>query len=795
VTPGTEVDRVIVMIDLRTENPADVLSGPFYEFQAKRGPGGGQQVDFGRVILVDHAGQLTAHDEIYAHVLDSHIDVSMICVAIGPPPAADPTVAIRRPFQLGLQKAAVLWVGDLDGVGWRMDSTLASQVNLPANGTAPDPKRLPAELLEILSVRQVFDEVLALVGGMPGNVASPGVRTIRGDIPADILTIAQRSAIKQLTKESGGVTGFPPLGKLEDIPSPAENRPGRAIDVIRPGGRVDELTQKAKRSGHSAVMLMGRVTGLAALTGTHSGIRPALKVFADALEELRGAAAWGLDEADTHSGFDSRHRQNLDEIGIDLTKPPAGTVEHLTAALTEQALEAVGKCQPLPAIVDRLQNEAESAAPRGTAQYRARLQRIASDGFLGALRTPPAFISGWPSATALMTAFVTCLICGAWPRPYGLYGGIAAIGAVLIGIWLLARGAGISPGTGANGRRFLGGHIAASVLGAGCGVALSKAVPSPSRFPAGVGAAVTVVMLVILILVSWRVLARRWVRAVQVTKVATTPDLIRQLMADAAREEWQLAAARTTVSNHAKGLAGMLAAAAAAMRDQEAKLTPAAGPAQSGLRRPSAHDQLSQELVVTDLAAGIASALGRLIATPGPNGLAAIDTAMARREVADMLDEYRRHLLTASLHEPPPFGRPPERRAELVQSLVERGSDLQNAVRFTVADERINQLCAPPQLTLLETRPDKAELIRFAPHSAQGFIDQRIVGRERPVNWTWSSAIAGVLRLVSLRPGAIEEVIAQAPAGPTGTPNTSASASPPTTPNPVMTPPRPAGGS
>jgi hypothetical protein len=757
-TNGTEVDRVIVTIDLRDIDPATVLSQPFYEVQAKQGPvGNGQQADFGRVILVDRAGQLMAHDEIYAHVLDSHIDVSILCVAVGPPPAEDPTIAVRRPLQLGPPKAAVLWVGDLDGIGWRMDSSLASQVNLPVNGIVPDPARLPGELLEVLSVPQVFDEVLTLVSAMPGTAASPGMRITRGDIPADILTIAQRAAIKQLTKEPGGVTDLPPLGKLEGLLSPSGQRPGRATETIRPGGRVDDLTQQGRRASRAAMALTRRVTGLGGFAGPHAAVRGALSSFAKALDELREVAAWALDEVDTLSGFDARHRQDLTDLGIDLTELPAGTLEHVTATRTEQVLEVVAKGQSLPAVARRLRDDADCVAPQGTEHYRSRLP---SDGLVKALRTPPPFIAGVPPVPMLVTAFLTCLIGGAWPQPFGLYAGLTAVGAILIGVWLLSRGTTVSPGSGAAAGWFLGAHTAASVLGAGCGVAVSGAVTSTS-LPAGLGAVVTIVMLMILTLASWRVLASRWAEGVQVAKAAKAPEAIRQLLADVAREEWELAGAKTSISDHCRVLGGMIDDAAVTLRGQEARLsalgTPAAAP--GGTARRAAHDQVSQELVAIDLAAGTTSALGRLIAAPGPGGLATVDSQMVQHEVIAMLDEYRVHLLTASLHEPPPFGRPSERRAELVQSLVDRGSDLQNAIRYPVTSERITQLCAPHQLTLLETRPDKAELIRFAPHSAQGFIDQRTTGRERPVNWIWASAIAGVLRLVQLRPGAVEEVI------------------------------------
>jgi hypothetical protein len=754
MTKGTEVDRVIVTIDLRDIDPATVLGRPFYEFQAERGPQRTDgQVDFSRVILVDRAGQLLDHSDIYAHVLDSHIDVSMICVAIGPPPAADPTVAIRRPLQLGPPKAAIVWVGDLDGIGWRMDSTLASQVNMPPNGSTPDPARLPQELLDAISLPQVFDEVITLVTAMPGNVASPGVRTVYGDIPADILSVAQRAAIKQLTKKPGS-TDMAGLGNWK------RDLGYGPPDVIRPGGRLDDLARQSVRTGNGAINQVRGVTDIGGFARSHPGVRPALRVFADAIEAQRGAAAWALDEVDTSLGFDSRQRQDLSDVGIDLTEPPAAAVENITTILTEQSLDSIGKCQSLPAIASRLLDEAEEAGPRGTRQYQASLRDAVSDGFLRTLRTPPAFISGVPPAPVLATAFATCLVSGTWPQPGGLYGAISAIASILIGLWMLSRGAELSPATRRGAAAFLASFGGAAVVGAGCGVALSRVVTA--RPVAGLGAVVTVAMLALLTLISWRVLTRRWVRDAQVARIASAPNSIRKVMVNATQNEWRFVAACTAISNHAKALADLIEGVTTTLADHDAKL---AGLGAKG----SPGDQESQELVSIDLAAGTASALDRLVAAHGAGGLAAVDGRLVRREVTEMLDEYRVHLLTASLHEAPPFARVGERRAELAQALVERGSGLQSAVRYVVADERINQLCAPHQLTLLETRPDRAELVRFAPHAAQGLIDQRSAGHERPVRWTWASALAGVLRLVPLRPGAVEDVISKAPAPSGGT--------------------------
>jgi hypothetical protein len=128
------------------------------------------------------------------------------------------------------------------------------------------------------------------------------------------------------------------------------------------------------------------------------------------------------------------------------------------------------------------------------------------------------------------------------------------------------------------------------------------------------------------------------------------------------------------------------------------------------------------------------------------------------------------HLATTGLHEPPPFGRVPERRAELVSSLLERDTGLLTLIRSEVSDELITQHCAPEHLSQLETESAAARLIRFAPRAAQAYLDAAVdhggttgthasLTRTHPVEWTSDSPIAGVLRIVPLRQGSVREIM------------------------------------
>src|ERR1700730_13062795 len=334
MTAVTDIDRVIIVIDRRDTDLALLVTRRLSEVLAERAPGGdGSRVDFGRVIVVDDAAALASHHEVYAHILDSHVDFSLLCLAIGPGPGDDPTLAVRRPFPLGPPKSATLWIGDVHGIGWRSESTQADLVHVPGQDAET---KMPSGLIEVLRVPQVFDHVIEVVGAMPGAVACPGLRVTRSDIDTDVLIDAQRAAIRQLTDPGRGPGDPAPPVDASRLFSPQGRQPARTSDVIRPGGKIDELYQRSRRAEREVVQVRGRITGLVGLLSAEAGsLRGIIARFADALNELTDVMSRALDWADPRTGFDTVHRGQLDQLGIELSlvRPtgPSHTVEVLRA--------------------------------------------------------------------------------------------------------------------------------------------------------------------------------------------------------------------------------------------------------------------------------------------------------------------------------------------------------------------------------------------------------------------------------------------------------------------------------
>jgi hypothetical protein len=765
VTTTTDLDRAIVTIDLRTSDPAKLIRRRFSEVQAERVPDGdSRRVDFRRVILLDDAVKLTAHHEVYAHILDSHVDISLLCLAIGPGQQGDSTVALRRPFQLGPPKAATLWVGDEYGIGWRMESTQADQVYIPAQAGESDAL---LGMLEALRLPQIFDRVVEMASSMSGGAACPGIRLFHGDIDPFVLVDAQRAAIRRLTDPGSGIDD---LIRSAD-PRPPSGPPGpsssHASDAIRPGGTVDEMYKRCRRAGRDAAVVVGRMTRARALfrhdaapTGSAFG-----KV-ADALSEFSDAIERALDWANPQTGFEDVHREQLDQLGIEVGRPePAGTKRTLED-LDKLVLTALERGQPLPAVAERLRGEADKTVPQGTGPYLDRLHRICGKDMLASIRKLPAFLSSPPSPGLLAATFAVCLLSGLWPTPIALCGAIALVGVVAGAGWLLSRATLISPLAARVGWRFALLQAAAALAGSSCGVALSRVFPLPAPtgpVGAAIGVAATLVLVLALVTLWWAAVGRRWSASIRLHRVMGAADLLRALIAEAAREEWRVAEERIAVSNHARVLAGIMDDATEGLRSYEAGLPDPYDPERPRQQRRHDSDNVSQELVLSDLGDAVAETVRRIVVRLDNGSLTTADKATVQDELAAVLSIYRVHLATAGLHEPPPFGRESERRSSLVRSLMERGSDMQDLIRSDVRDEHITQLCAPEHLMLLETAATAAELIKFAPRAAQAFTTNTTGGHmvsegaSRPIEWTTASPIVGVVRLVPLRASAVSE--------------------------------------
>lgn len=765
--------RVIVKIDLRGKDPAVVTSKRPVESLVEHAPGGdAQRVDFTRVILIDNTTDLVWHHEAYAHLRDANVNITLLCLAVGPGDDADPAVAISRPYQLRPPKAATLWVGDQYGVGWRMDSGQADVVHLPAGHEAAVPgDGLPAELVEVLSVPKVFDLVVELADAMPYATASPGLRIIRGDVAPAIVAEAQRAAIARLTDPVSQATDLSAASGQQGLIAPPGQAGGRAGEVIRAGSPIDTLYQKCRRASAEA---MSAARGMLAFGGDGRRALRALRALADTLTEFSEMTAEILDAADPRTGFTASHRDQLSKLGIDLGHPALSVPAKAVDALTEYTLGALDRCEPLPAIAQQLRAESDRLVPPGNGRFLDRAKRACPPDLISRLRTPPAMLPRLAPPGLLLATFVACAIAGAWPRPAGLGAALAVVCTALANFAVQARGSAVATRrTATIAPALAASQLGAALVGAGCGLALSRAVKI--RVPGGIGgigagAAVAVVLVAVVAWSWWAIAANRWLRALALSRLAGVPDTLRGLLTEAARSEWQVAGERAATSDLARVMA-MIADDIADSLLFHAEDLPDQGTYSDGSSRPQGHDQIAEELAAMDLAAAAGSTIERLVRTLGQSGLARLDTTTVSQEMLTTLTSYRVHLATTGLHEPPPFGRVKERRADLVNSLLERDAGLLTLIGSEISDELITQLCAPEHLGQLETASAAARLIRFAPRAAQSYLDAAVdhggtsgqhasLTRTHPVEWTSDSPVAGLLRLVPLRQGSVREIMA-----------------------------------
>ncbi len=169
--------NAVILIDLRASatgpdatDPATIGEGTLEERQralAATIPNGhvaGQWrlIDIERVLVVDDADTFSGHTEAYQHLTQAPTFGRMLCLVVGNPKAA-PSLAIPQAVDAG--RAAVLWVGDPRGVGWRIGRSRTTR--LAFNDADPDGALTLAHLIEVLSRHEVFDHVAGALDGLP----------------------------------------------------------------------------------------------------------------------------------------------------------------------------------------------------------------------------------------------------------------------------------------------------------------------------------------------------------------------------------------------------------------------------------------------------------------------------------------------------------------------------------------------------------------------------------------------------------------------------------------------------
>jgi hypothetical protein len=713
----------------------------------------------GRVIVLDDAASLLDHWDVYLSLVGDRQVTGVICLAIGESAVtteengAREPVVLRIPGVLPNGGGAVLWIGDVQGVNW---------------GTARDqPRPLGSDrgitldqLLAALAVPEVFDAVRQEVRELPGRAASPGLVLFSAAMDPDVLAEARSSAIRELT------TVWP------ELPTPRELRDAivmLAADSRQPAGAV--LGPPVALAANNANEQLQRVEQGARALGfprlllgpdhTDRSLAGALARAGRAAEQYRNVLGELLDRIDGQLRRGDTSVAQVVEMGAGQPFPlsPATVAEGLRTAVHRRLAQEPS----LSALGTQLRREATARQPQGCPQQLAELRQMGP-----LLREFPAS-RRWPIPLIVLPLVLLSCAVAAFAAPGDLLawvaGGAVALGWGAPGWLLLARWP--CP----EGERGLDGAVLAFVVyflaglvGTAAGVAATHvfrlfAPSSQTRQLLIVGVVVLVVLVMIL---SWRSAARRLVSALALPELRAAIQRMSGLAHEVVSREWLPSERNRVVAGALNEAADGLLEISQTMR--QASPLP---PAHPHLVVPASSDfvpgGLPRALPAELLAVVREDLVGLSVAALEPAWRATelgrrTDTGTYTRRTERLLAEYDAQIQRAGLMSLPNSGTGSDLRSELLTRMWSEAPAAREAVRIRDAEDMV-QLCDGRQLSDLSSDGEPS-MVRFAPASVRSILEPEAPHRgDGPqglhVVWTTTAELAGALRLLPLRPATI----------------------------------------
>jgi len=726
-----------------------------------------RDVAAGRVLVVDDATALLDHYTVHAAVRASRLVHQVICVAVGQPVRRDDGIfALRGTPVLDTEGSATLWVGDAEGVGWQLG--LGGRASALAADSGADGASRLDELLDLLTVPAVFDGVVEAAGGIPRRVACPGYQVLAGPFQPATLHDAQARAVRALTtaerpQPPGGgsdtgtaVAAVAGVGPLFGGWDPEADRAQR----IRPGSLVDRLRTDCRHAVDDLEIELGNMAGLSGLSATNPGPdagRRAAAAAGAALGELRATVADELGRVDGRAGLDAGQRDHLQQLGISLDQVDGTDRATVVAGLRREVADGLDRGHPLAALLGRMRDLADFAAPRGSLADADQVDRVCPEWILQQLREPEPF--DLPPAPPILLAAVL-VGCAA-----AAVGGVAGrvTGPLLALAWLLAAGLALHrsttpPTETAPAPRRWWPPLVRHALAAGAGVAVGVAVGQVLHVPvtAAPVALLSAAGLALALRAWWNRAVDKWSKALPAAAAGQAADDLVGFFRRVAVTEWVLSDARRFASDAARATANVLEEVAQELASHQLAAGVAATASGDRAPAPDGDGELVAELrrvVQDDMVDLVKAAVEPCWAELRANTIDAAGTGLAGR-VGRLLGEYRWHLADRGPEEPPEFARAGASRARLAQLAWQHMPDA-NAVLWDAGPGgSMRQLCAAEDLPLLDAAPTRARLVRFAPRAAQPALGEGTYPAD--IRWTATGHLAGAVRLVPLRPGAAE---------------------------------------
>ncbi|NKZ00059.1 hypothetical protein [Nocardiopsis alborubida] len=706
-----------------------------------------------RALVLDETGLLVDHGPAYLEVFTSGRIRSLVCVVCGPPSGGGGHRILERPGQLGPERdVATLWVSNETGVDW----------GLRPRGTArPHPEAAPGSrtgverLVEALLQAEVFDRVVELSRQLPEAAASPGLSWTGPEGGDGAVAAALARTVHRFTDAAGAPAPPPATGTgarggilVELVEDTHRAAPGSS----HPGS--GELAAHEHRLRDRVAAAEGALDAVSGLGGAFSPASPA-RVREEELSQVGGALLSYRDHvASLLSRLGSLNggqlASELARAGLGGRSPGPEEVDEAVGALVRRVDGELERGEPVTRVAAGLDRIAERLSPRGSASALPRVQQAAPDHLVSSLSSPPPFPLPGPLSWLLPVAFLLPLL----PALTGGWLGLAGATALALG-WVAALAAGLRSARGAEagaGLPVLAVHAVAAFAGGFTGMwaggvlrldLLLSLLPQPLLLATALltGAALGAYAL----LRTWAGLARRWRSQIGLERAGSAASALTSLVNEAAQEEWYPGTQRRHLADAARAAASAARAVADALSGTVGTAGTAAGPSLPEL----------EAVLRSDMAALTRTAMGDLWNELRAGGPVKDPYEHTRGTADDLMQEYRSHLERMSPHTPPRFA------DSGLPRRVYGASGMEQAMRSLLTEPggRMLQLCDPKHLHLLSDTVSAVGTVRFAPRSLREQLDRAGAGpaseAAQSAVWTHGGRLAGLVRLVPLRPGVV----------------------------------------
>ncbi|MCP2242592.1 hypothetical protein [Lentzea aerocolonigenes] len=656
----------VMTLDLRTPQGAD---GPVLS---------------SRVLVIDTTDALAEHHAHFERLARLPQVTGVVLVAIG-----GIETVLRTPSALA-GVGVTLWVTDGSGVPWEGGS------QRPGAGGG---ESTVDDLLVALRFPKVFDRVVAEVGAMPHQAASPGLAVDYATVEPGMMRALKLRALRQLV--ATGVAARLHDRESTELTSVVRSATEGDATSVREGSPLHEAMARAHRELTAAERAIGRWRswrGLVGLRKTHRVVLDRLSAAGDALLRYHRVARRALEDVDSSLADGYPPPSELLEQGLP-SPAPVNSEEMADAVRKAVTTELLGG-RTLPGIAEqarRLGNRLGAARSLAVTEQDAAadLQTWAR----GLIAPPPVKVWPIPVTHLLPVMFLTSLLStalpgfGAWPM------------LLMVPLWtvLVALLSAPCP-AGADLGLVFGATVFTSVAGAAAGL----------RFPGGlssdvlIGAGVLVVLVAVSLVsawIAWRAVAGRWRDAVPLRQAQNATKRLSDQVSRTIEQRWSPADRSRRLADSLLVVAAGVDAVAEVFGDVISGVEDTGhtfgGDSSAGLAEVLHHDLVAITLEV--LRPSFDAIASRMPLSA--------DAQRSSARAKELVAAYDDHLEQAGLRELPAFVTDEGPRRRLAETLWQGSASSRRILQLTERS-RMTQLCAAEDVRLLQA--DNARMVHFA---------------------------------------------------------------------------------